>query len=142
VIVLHAPKKDVDVAFASSPSTYDTFNPNMGFISREDPHAEQVVQPGIEEFNHRIYLAVEDPETGDWGWLDEKWAIESGALDLYSFTDSSPRSLPFSPGKTPVTKLPKIQRIDKQPTAKDMAMTLDMNGKIRHLKPTNKIPKP
>jgi hypothetical protein len=148
VIVLHHPKsKDINIAFASSPSSYDLFSTNEGFVSSQDDHAEKVVQPAVLSWNHRVYLAVGDHQSG-WGFLDVKWAMQQGALDLYEFTDSedskgsAPKPVPYVPMMQGENGMPQIENMDHVPKRSEMIRTIDINHRLRGLKPSKVVPHP
>ncbi|MBX4190484.1 hypothetical protein KW794_00150 [Candidatus Saccharibacteria bacterium] len=136
VVVLHAPKTDANVGFASSPSAYDVFQTGTGFLYHDDKHVEQVNGPGIEKFNGRTYLAVAG-EGSHWGWADLKWLMENKAIDFYEYAGSTPKPVSYNPAQSATRGVPKLQSWDTKPS---MYQTFDMNSHLHHLKPSKVVP--
>lgn len=137
VVVVHAPKTDANIGFARSPSSYDVFEADAGFLYHTEKGALEVDGPGIEMFNGRPYLAV----SGDgpqWGWADLKWLIQNHAVDFYQYVGQQPHPAAFNPG-TAVEK-PKLRVWDTAPTPEEIAAAPDLNSHLRRLKPSKIVP--
>jgi hypothetical protein len=93
VLVLHAPKKNAYVEFATSPSSYIAENDKLDVLG---PKTNQVVispNPGIVKLKStgREYATVYDTMTSRWAFLDIDFAKEMGALDVYTIKGKTPR---------------------------------------------------
>jgi hypothetical protein len=87
VFVLHAPKTNSLHSFNESPRAY-SYPVNNHSYGKGDKGADVTVAPALEIYKDRLYAAafsknISGESAGEMGFLDVKWAMDNGALDVY-----------------------------------------------------------
>jgi len=95
VLVLHAPKKNVYVGFAQSPSYYVSENPDLYMTGNKTTVVAICPKPGIEKIRGRDYAIAYDTSTSNWSFLDIAYAQEAGALSSYAFRGVKPQAAAY-----------------------------------------------
>jgi len=138
VLDFHAPTKNCWIGFTDSPTSYASPSVDGADFEPGYPGTERIIQPGIEMFKGRPYAAVLNLFTSRWMYLDIKWAIDCGALNLYAFKDSPAKPLPYNPSTQPA---PGLVTFLKKPASYEMgAMEVVHKYKTHDLVPSSIVP--
>ncbi len=132
VLVLYPPKKNAFVPISESPHAY------LSPVVQQGPgsyDAILLVQPAIEKVGGRDYAAVYSYEFNKWGFVDIKWAADSGSLTSYAFKGSKPGPQRYDGSYLPpiVTPFNDYEDVQKR---EPLAATKDVYGKVRLVVPS------